>query len=457
MTTKSAQQPNTRTPSKRPAPKPRRSRVDRLTTAWMLLAVILLVYQFTLGRQLPQQWWTAVHLITLGVISNAILQWSWYFTRSLLRLRAEDKHAGAHQTLRQVAFNVAVIALVGGMWWPNVPVAMAAATAVGLIITWHVIALVVSIRSALGARFAVIIRYYVAASVFLLIGIIYGTVLIAPLLGPAPQWLVDAQNGMSVAHALANGLGWVGLTIAGTLVTLGPTAMRTRMAPDAVSRAVKALPVLVGSLLVAIAAATFNLLWLTGVATTVYTVTLAGSVGARLLQVATRKPLEEYSTWNMAAGVVWSVVGLGWISGALLFAGIVGDFRADSHAMIATLGVGGVLQILIGALTYLLPVVVGGGPRAVRVGNSVANAAGTLRLVTRNGALVLLVLALIAGQLLLMPALAALVAVTFAADMAVFAAAGVRQARVKRERNGPPQRPQSTAETTPETKGAPRA
>lgn len=413
-------------------PRARRSRVDRLTTAWMVLAAVLIAYsQFA---SLPQPWWTAVHLVTLGVITNAILQWSWYFSRSLLRLPPDDPHSGRLQAIRQVLFNVALVALIASMWVPTTVGTVAAGVAIGLIITWHVVSLVISARTALAARFAVIIRYYVAAGAFLVLGVIYGALVAIPLTsGASPVWITSAQDGLTLAHSLVNGLGWIGLTIAGTLVTLGPTALRTRMEEGAVPRAVRTLPVLVVAVTGATAAATFGLLPLAGVFVLAYTVAVAQGVGLPLLGAAARKPLAEISTWNFTLGIIWSVAGLLWLSAALFTAADPGSLRGSAHIIVAVIGAGGILQILTGALNYLLPVVVGGGPAAVRVGISTMEWGGGFRLALRNGALLLLVPAALVGAPAA-PALGAAVAASYLLEVAQYAVVGARQSRAKKER-----------------------
>ena len=40
-----------------------------------------------------------IHLVTLGVLSNGIFQWSWYFTRALAHLAPDDPARGARHTV----------------------------------------------------------------------------------------------------------------------------------------------------------------------------------------------------------------------------------------------------------------------------------------------------------------------------------------------------------------------
>ena len=75
------------------------ARTDRLTTAWMLVAVVVMAVGLGLRGALPQPLWTMVHVVTLGVLSNAILQWSWYFARALLHLPPGDRRSGRDLSL----------------------------------------------------------------------------------------------------------------------------------------------------------------------------------------------------------------------------------------------------------------------------------------------------------------------------------------------------------------------
>ena len=78
------------------------------------------------------------------------------------------------------------------------------------------------LRRALPGRFRGTIRYYLAAAAWLPVGVTFG-VLLARGLGE--QW----HARLLVAHTLTMLLGWVGLTVVGTLVTFWPTVLRARM------------------------------------------------------------------------------------------------------------------------------------------------------------------------------------------------------------------------------------
>ena len=124
----------------------------------------------------------------------------------------------------------------------------------------------------------------------------------------APAWLAEARDRLTVAHALAGVAGWVGLTMGGTLGTLGPTAMRARMDPRAVSFATSALPMWVAALLVAGAGAVAGSMRVTSVGLLVVVGAAALGVGVPLVRVAATKGPAEYGAWSLMLGAAWILV-----------------------------------------------------------------------------------------------------------------------------------------------------
>ncbi|MCB1253960.1 MAG: copper oxidase, partial [Austwickia sp.] len=183
---------------------------------WLALAgVVALVH-----RYLPEARWLMVHLVVLGALTHAIVVWSTHFTQALLKTPAHlDVRRTQSRRLGLLILGAAAV-IVGvptGWWGLVVAGAVGLATAVG----WHAWALARRLRAALPGRFRVTVRYYLAAAAALPIGATFGA------------WLahgVDAQTRgrLLMAHTMTMALGWVGLTVAGTLLTLWPTMLRTR-------------------------------------------------------------------------------------------------------------------------------------------------------------------------------------------------------------------------------------
>lgn len=416
--------------------KPRVPRTDRVTSVWMCVAAVAAAVTIIARGRIPQNLWTMIHLVTLGVLSNGIFQWSWYFTRALAHLAPDDRRAGRDNTVRIIAFNLSLLLLIGGMWSGVWHATVTGATLVSAIAAWHGWALLTAARERLASRFAVIIRYYIAAAFFLVVGAtLAGFVTVAMFDADAPAWLAEARDRLTVAHALAGIAGWVGLTMGGTLVTLGPTAMRTRMDPRAVSFATSALPLWVAALLVAGTGAVAGLMRVASVGLLVVVGAAALGVGVPLLRAALTKSPAEYGAWSLMLGAAWILVAG---AGACLRAFEATDatgLRSAFLTWMPILGAAGLGQLFVGALTYLMPVVIGGGPSAVRVGVGVLETAAPIRETARNvAALLAASVASLSGtsaERLTIAAWVVLLA-TYVVDIILMARCGVAQARTKR-------------------------
>src|SRR5690606_28790879 len=145
----------------------------------------------------------------------------------------------------------------------------------------------------LPARFSGTVRYYVAAACFLPVGAALGTVLARD---PADPW----HTRILLAHVTLNLLGWVGLTVVGTLFTLWPTMLRTRMAPSTETAARRALPVLVCSVLLTAGATFAGQLTIAAVGIVGYLAGLA-IAGSTWIEPVRRKRPESFATWSIPA------------------------------------------------------------------------------------------------------------------------------------------------------------
>ena len=170
-------------PTRAAPPRRRRPRTDRLASVWLVAALVIAGIGLVSRSALPQPLWTLVHVVTLGVLTNAILQWSWYFARTLLRLPDDDPRAGRDAVIRTVAFNVVLVGLFAAMWTARTIAVVAFATGIGAVIAWQGLALLRAARTRLVSRFAVVVRFYVAAAAFLVVGsALAGIIAVAVLL-----------------------------------------------------------------------------------------------------------------------------------------------------------------------------------------------------------------------------------------------------------------------------------
>ena len=333
-------------------------RAGALVAGWLTaLLVVTLVHPFV-----PAWDWLLVHLLVLGAASTAILIWSWHFTAAVLRMPDSVTRRG--QVARLAGFTGGAVTVVAGMMTGLWTLLLAGGLLVAATAGWHAWSLLQRLRRALPSRFGVTVRFYIAAGLLLPLGVALG---VAMGHGDLPDAL---HARFLVAHALLNLLGWIGLTVIGTLVTLWPTMLRTRIADRAERTARRILPVLLVGLGVAAGGALSGLLLLTAGGVLIY---LAGVLvaGAPHVDEARRKAPVEFSTASVLAGMTW-------LAGCLiLLAASIGTATDWTQAadrvgwVTVPLLAGFVAQVLLGSLTYLLPVVLGGGPSLVRATSAV--------------------------------------------------------------------------------------
>jgi nitrite reductase (NO-forming) len=322
--------------------------------------------------------WLLIHLLLLGAVSHAILVWSRHFADALLHTapRASDRR---DQSARLLLLNAGVLLVVVGVLSDVWPVTATGAGAVAGAVVWHGAGLLLQLRRALPARFAVTVRYYVAASCFLPVGAALG----ATLARGIPDRLHEQAT---FAHAAINLLGWMGLTIVGTLVTLWPTMLRTRLAEGSELAALRGLPVLVSAILVTTGGALSGLRPVAALGIFGYLAGLA-MVAGPFMRTARSKPPSSYPTWSILASLIW-LVGTLVVLAISVATAPSWDVAGDRLGWLTMFLVAGfAAQVLLGALSYLVPVVLGGGPARVRAAVSVLDKGGALRIVIVNASL----------------------------------------------------------------------
>jgi hypothetical protein len=203
---------------------------DVLPTLWLVAGYGLAVLMWLLaGPALPGGRWLAVHLFTLGVLTNVILAFSEHFSRAVTRTPGE--RAWWWTWLANLGILLVLVGLPTG-WLPGLAVGATVLTGVVVAAWWRLRAMR---RGAVGARFTWVVRLYERAH-----GAFVHAALLGALLGLgmiAGPWYL----GVRLAHLHANVLGWGGITLLATLVFFGPTMARTRIEPGADDRAARAL------------------------------------------------------------------------------------------------------------------------------------------------------------------------------------------------------------------------
>ena len=190
------------------------------------------------------------------------------------------------------------------------------------------------------------------------------------------------------AHMSLNVLGWVSLTIAGTLITLLPTVLRVRM-PEWRGKATAGLLV-AGVALVS-----------TGFAARLSALTAVGGIGyafgALGLAWMVAKVIAMPRNWPAPIAAKHIVLAVGWFvfgSVALAVTLVRGEAAFDSFrpVFLVTFVGGWIVQTLLGAWLFLLPNWRPGHPEDRRLSFSAVELGGRLQLVALNAGLVIMAL-----------------------------------------------------------------
>ena len=352
---------------------------DRPGVVWLTLAVVVaLLHPFV-----PAATWLLVHLVLLGAMTHSAMVWSTHFTQALLKT-PESLDTRPWQNRRILLMLVGATSVLAGVPSGVWPLTVAGAGVVSLAVAWHGAALWRRLRHALPGRFRITVRYYVAAAACVPVGASLGAWL--------ARGLDDEWDGrVLVAHSMVMVLGWLGLTVTGTLVTLWPTMLRTRMDDRAERLARQSLLVLVGG--VAVLAG--------GALAGVRLVALSGLVGyaagllwwGRALVAPARKaPPRRFATVSVSAALGWGIVALALVGWRLATAPTWADVADGYGTVAAVVAVGFAAQLLFGALSHLIPVVLGGGPSVVRAATAAFDRWWVWRVVVVNSGLLLCLL-----------------------------------------------------------------
>ncbi len=355
-----------------------------IVAAYLLAAVaVVLAHQL-----LPMPRWLALHLLVLGAATNAVFVWSRFFAEALLHARPGSPAPAA---ARLAALNLGVVAVLSGVAARLVPLAVAGAVLVVGAVIAHVAGLLAMVRSAaLPGPLAVTVWYYIAAGVALIAGGTLGGMLAA---GSVRSPALNAA--VVLAHAQLNLLGWLGLAVIGTQFMLWPMVLRTRMSQDAPRTARRVLVLTAGGIAGTAAAVLASpylaaARWLAAAGIAAYLAGVAASLvpAAREMRV---KPPRTAAAWALLAGHGWLIVALiADIAG--LAAGLRDAGRVLDRLLVPVLAIGVAWQVLSGALSYLLPVTVGGGPAGTRRLTAILEAGWRVRAVLGNAGVAALVI-----------------------------------------------------------------
>ncbi|MDQ2662058.1 MAG: cupredoxin domain-containing protein, partial [Actinomycetota bacterium] len=351
---------------------------NTFVAGWFVAAgVAVAVHRFV-----PHALWLMVHLTLLGAASTAILIWTQHFADTLLRHPGPGARAalGARLVAHTLGAIGVVIGVMAEQWW----LVVAGAAVVGVNAILHAVLLLRQLRTSLPARFRPLVRYYVASALVFAVGVGLGA------------WLAGEPDGglherILIAHATLNLLGWIAITVIGTAILLWPTVLHAKVREETDAAARRALPMLLFGLAVVVLACVVGALPLVAVGVAVWIVGLGFVLGQGIRQ-AREMPPGSYAGWSIAAGMVWLLVCAAMYAGAAVLAPDWPTLLDSFTWLVAPFVAGFVVQLLLGALSYLLPVVAVGSPKSAKLAAEQLDRGGAFRIVSINGGIVLFLL-----------------------------------------------------------------
>lgn len=288
--------------------------------------------------------WLPLHLLLAGAVVLAISATTQLFTVTWSAAPAPpDRPVALQRAL--LAGGVLVLAVARELRWPAAAVAAAgAAVAASLLLLAFLLR--TTVRAGTVRRFDQPVRHYLTALGF-------GTV--GAALGGAMAVTGDAE--LRAAHLTANVLGLIGIVALGTLPSFVATTARMKTSPAfAGPWPGRALGLVAAATAVAVTgfAAGADLVAAAGLAGWI----VALVVHAALLPRPGRKQVGWAGPRLLAVGC-----SLVWTAGAVAVAAwqAAAGREPFTVAVVAALAVGGLVQLLWGALCYLVPVLAGGG------------------------------------------------------------------------------------------------
>ncbi|MDJ0338713.1 multicopper oxidase domain-containing protein [Cryobacterium sp. PH31-O1] len=391
-----------------------------LVPAWLTLGIVSVV----LYRASSFGPWLMVHLLLLGALSTAILVWSQHFADSLLKNTAPGGRywLGVRLTVHTVGAALVMIGMTG-VW---LHVVLTGGILVGLNAVVHATILVRQLRGALPARFAPLVRYYIASAGCLVVGVTLGVL----MAHPGSTAAGDYYERLYIAHIGLNLLGWVGLTVIGTVALLLPTVLHSRVLSTTQAASRATLPLLLAGLVVLGAGSYADSRIITAAGVLIYLVGFA-RVGRELAGHLRSSPAVSYAGWSVSAALAWFALCAVGFAVVVVTAVSWADAAAGLKALVPYFAVGFGGQIMIGALSFLIPVVLGGGPRAFKATAHELDRAGLFRVSVVNGALILTLLPVLD---LVTAGLWAVILTTLAAFIVLM----VRALRLNRKTRTPP-------------------
>lgn len=287
-------------------------------------------------------WWLPLHLALLGAATQAIVGGQLMFSATLGLSRGPSRRLVLAQLL---LLNLGALLVVGGRQWHSDGALGSGVVIITLVIGWVTFLVHRLWRSSVNRRFAMTGVFYRLAGASIILGATIGGALALGAFNDAASYMEHRS-----LHMTLNVLGWVGLTVVGTAITLLPTILHVR-APQI--RQLRAAPWLMfGGIMIFATGASLSLAWMASMGLSTYAAGLAG-FGLYVSKVLTVKSRRKVPTaaLHLVSAVAW--LGVTVVAGIVLTA--TWDHAALRDLIVVGGAVGFVFQALLGAWSFLLP------------------------------------------------------------------------------------------------------
>lgn len=287
-------------------------------------------------------WWLPLHLALLGAASQAIVGGQLMFSATLGLARGPSRRT----TLTQLGLlNAGAALVIGGRLWGSPTSLALGAVVFTLVICWVTWLVGRLWHRSINRRFAITGTFYTLAGASIVVGALIGAALGLGAFDDASSYLEHRS-----VHMTLNVLGWAGLTIVGTAVTLLPTVLHVR-APRL--GAVRGAPWLMfAGLAVLTAGATVGSGVVAAAGACSYAVGLAAFAAyVRNVLATSRRRKVPTAALHLLAALAWLAV----TALALVVVCAGQDHPAWRDLVAVGGGAGVVFQALLGAWSFLLP------------------------------------------------------------------------------------------------------
>lgn len=333
--------------------------------------------------------WLPLHLLLAGAAATAIAGVMPYFSAAVA---SAPPAPSALRLFAVVGVALGALLVILGRLYPTAaPISIAGIG--GLVYIVGLLAVAAAtlqpLRRALGSRRFVVGTIYGVAVLDVICGVALSTLF---LFAWAP--VVNAWSVLKPAHAWLNLFGFVSLVIAGSLLHLLPTVAGARIARTGASIAtfaclaagpmITALGFAVRLDLVAIAGALLTLIG--ALALGMHAITVHRKAG----HWTTDPHWHRFSTWSLTACVAWFIVGTAVATWTVVTGGATAA-GWQLAPLVAPLGIGWVMQALVGSWSHIVPAIGPGTLQQHALQRVTLGRADLARIAALNGAVALMV------------------------------------------------------------------